>query len=236
MSLKVENLSAGYGDIQVVRDISFKVDQGDIIALLGPNGSGKTTTLNAISGLLVTLKGGKILLNGEDISTKPAYERVKLGIGHVPQGRQLFPFMSVRENLEMGAYIPKSRPKINENIERVNEIFPILQERMKLNAGALSGGEQQMCAIARCLMSDPFFLLLDEPSLGLAPIILRQVMSVIINISSRGIGIFLVEQNVAQALKLAKYAYVLEHGIIVLEKPSTDLLENDRVRQAYLGM
>lgn len=236
MPLKVENLSAGYGDIQVLRDISFKVDRGQIIALLGPNGVGKTTTLNAISGLLVTPKGGKIFLNDEDISTRPAYERVKLGIGHVPQGRQLFPFMSVRENLEMGAYIPKSRPKINENIERVTEIFPALQARMNLNAGSLSGGEQQMCAIGRCLMADPVFLLLDEPSLGLAPIVLRQVMSVIINISSRGIGILLVEQNVAQALKLAKYAYVLEHGRIALEGPSTGLLENDRVRQAYLGL
>ncbi len=236
MSLKVENLSAGYGDIQILHDITFKIDEGEVIALLGPNGAGKTTTLNVISGLLATVKGGAILLNGKDITRLPAHERVTLGIGHVPQGRQLFPFMTVRENLEMGAYAPKSRLQINQNIQKVTEIFPILRERMNLNAGSLSGGEQQMCAIARGLMSDPVFLLLDEPSLGLAPIVVRQVMSVIHDISSKGIGVLLVEQNVVQALKLAAYSYVLEHGRIPLEGPSGTLLENDSVRQAYLGM
>ncbi len=236
MSLKVENLSAGYGDIQVVRDISFEIAQGEIIALLGPNGAGKTTTLNAISGLVVTMRGGKILLNNQDITHKPAYQRVQLGMAQVPQGRQLFSFMSVRENLEMGAYIPKNRAQMDKSIDRMAEIFPILAERMKLNAGSLSGGEQQMCAIARGLMSNPSYLLLDEPSLGLAPIMVRQVMSVITEISQKGIGVFLVEQNVIQALKLARYAYVLEQSKIALEGPSLTLLEDDRVRRAYLGL
>jgi branched-chain amino acid transport system ATP-binding protein len=236
MSLKVENLSAGYGDIQVVRDISFEVAQGEIIALLGPNGAGKTTTLNAISGLIVTTRSGKILLNNQDISLKPAHQRVQAGIAQVPQGRQLFPFMSVRENLEMGAYIPENRAQMGTNINRMAGIFPILGERMNLNAGSLSGGEQQMCAIARGLMSNPSYLLLDEPSLGLAPIMVRQVMSVITDIAKKGIGVFLVEQNVVQGLKLARYAYVLEQSKIAFEGLSTALLEDDRVRRAYLGM
>ena len=236
MSLKVENLTAGYGDIQVVREISFEIAQGEIIALLGPNGAGKTTTLNAISGLVVTMRGGKILLNDQDITQKPAHQRVQLGIAQVPQGRQLFSFMSVRENLEMGAYIPESRAEMDKNIDRMAEIFPILAERMNLNAGSLSGGEQQMCAIARGLMSNPSYLLLDEPSLGLAPIMVRQVMSVITEISKKGIGVFLVEQNVIQALKLARYAYVLEQSKIAIDGSSTALLEDDRVRRAYLGM
>jgi branched-chain amino acid transport system ATP-binding protein len=236
MSLKVERLTAGYGDIQVIRDISFEIAQGEIIALLGPNGAGKTTTLNAISGLVVTMRGGKILLNNQDITHMAAYQRVQFGIAQVPQGRQLFSFMSVRENLEMGAYVPENRPQIEKSIEQMVSIFPILAERMNLNAGSLSGGEQQMCAIARGLMSNPKYLLLDEPSLGLAPIMVRQVMSVITAISQKGIGVFLVEQNVIQALKLARYAYVLEQSKIALEGPSKTLLEDDRVRRAYLGM
>ena len=236
MSLKVENLSAGYGDIQVVRDISFEVAQGEIIALLGPNGAGKTTTLNAISGLIVIMRSGRILLEDHDITQKRAHERVQAGIAQVPQGRQLFPFMSVRENLEMGAYIPGSRVQMDKNVSRMAEIFPILGQRMNLNAGSLSGGEQQMCAIARGLMCNPSYLLLDEPSLGLAPITVRQVMSVITEITKRGIGVLLVEQNVVQALKLARYAYVLEQSKITLEGLSNSLLEDDRVRRAYLGM
>jgi len=165
-----------------------------------------------------------------------AYQRVQFGIAQVPQGRQLFSFMSVRENLEMGAYVPENRPQIEKSIEQMVSIFPILAERMNLNAGSLSGGEQQMCAIARGLMSNPKYLLLDEPSLGLAPIMVRQVMSVITAISQKGIGVFLVEQNVIQALKLARYAYVLEQSKIALEGPSKTLLEDDRVRRAYLGM
>lgn len=236
MSLKVESLSAGYGDIQVIREISFEVSQGEVIALLGPNGAGKTTTLNAISGLVVTMGGGKILLDHQDITNQAAHVRVQLGIAQVPQGRQLFPFMSVKENLEMGAYTPESRAQMGKNIDRMAGIFPILRERMNLNAGSLSGGEQQMCAIARGLMSNPTYLLLDEPSLGLAPITVRQVMSVIAEISKKGIGVLLVEQNVVQALKLARYAYVLEQSKITLEGLSKILLEDDRVRRAYLGM
>jgi len=236
MSFKIENLWAGYGDINVLQGIGLEIHPGEIIALLGANGVGKTTTLNAISGLLVTVTSGKITLDDQDISSLPPYSRVELGIAHVPQGRQLFPFMSVRENLEMGAYVPEGRSQLSKNLEKVTEIFPILQKRMKLPSGSLSGGEQQMCAIARGLMSNPRFLLLDEPSLGLAPIVVRQVMTVIKEISARGIGVLLVEQNVVQALKLSRYTYVLEQNKIGLEGKSEDLMTDDRVRRAYLGM
>lgn len=236
MSLKVENLSAGYGDIQVVRNIGFEIGHGEVIALLGPNGAGKTTTLNAISGLIVTMTSGRILLEDHDITHMRAHERVQAGVAQVPQGRQLFPFMSVRENLEMGAYIPESRVQMDKNIARMAKIFPILGERINLNAGSLSGGEQQMCAIARGLMCNPSYLLLDEPSLGLAPIMVRQVMSVITDITKQGIGVFLVEQNVVQALRLARYAYVLEQSKIALEGLPNALLQDDGVRRAYLGM
>ena len=236
MSLEVKGLVAGYGDVTVLDGVGFSVGPQRIVALLGANGAGKTTSLNALSGLQTSVRGGTILLDGVDITRMPAHERVDAGIAHVPQGRQLFPFMSVRENLEMGAYAPRSHAKHRESLDGVFGIFPLLAERLPQRAGSLSGGEQQMCAIARGLMSQPRYLLLDEPSLGLAPIVVRQVMGVIATIAKRGIGILLVEQNVAHALKLADYAYVLEQARIALEGPAGDLAADDRVRKAYLGL
>lgn len=236
MSLEIKNLTAGYGDIVVLRDVSFTVPPDQIVSLLGANGAGKTTSLNAICGLLADVKSGSILLDGIDLRAISPHECVEAGLSQVPQGRHLFPFMSVRENLEMGGYTPRSHARFSENLDWVLTIFPKVKERLSQSAGSLSGGEQQMCAIARGLMSEPKYLLLDEPSLGLAPIVVKQVMSVIKTIAERGIGVLLVEQNVAQALKLAQYAYVLEHAQIALEGKAEDLAGNDRVRKAYLGL
>lgn len=236
MSLEVKNLTAGYGDVVVLRDVTFTVPRDKIVSLLGSNGAGKTTTLNCISGLLADVKGGSIRMDGDDIGRLNAHERVEAGLAHVPQGRHLFSFMSVRENLEMGAYLPRSRAKQAQTLEWLFDIFPKVKERLSQSAGSLSGGEQQMCAIARGLMSQPKYLLLDEPSLGLAPIMVRQVMSVIKTIVDRGIGVLLVEQNVSQALKLAQYAYVLEHAHMAIEGPAEELAGDDRIRKAYLGL
>ena len=236
MTLEVDGLVAGYGDIRVLDGVGLRVEPARIVALLGANGAGKTTTLNAVSGLQATVRGGSIRLDGTDITAMSAHERVEAGIAHVPQGRQLFPFMTVRENLEMGAYAPRSHRDRARTLEQVFGMFPLLAERLSQRAGSLSGGEQQMCAIARGLMSQPRFLLLDEPSLGLAPIVVRQVMASIATIAARGIGILLVEQNVSHALRLAGYAYVLEQARIALEGDAKDLAADDRVRKAYLGM
>jgi len=236
MSLEVIDLVAGYGDITVLRGVRFSVPPHGVVALLGANGAGKTTTLNAISGLQADVTSGRIVLEGADITRMPAHERVEAGIAHAPQGRQLFPFMSVRENLELGSYAPRARGHEKDILDWVFGIFPRLKERIGQQAGSLSGGEQQMCAIARALMSKPRYLLLDEPSLGLAPIVVKQVMAVIGQIAAQGIGILLVEQNVALALKQAQYVYVLEHSHVAIEGPAADLQNDDRVRKAYLGL
>jgi branched-chain amino acid transport system ATP-binding protein len=236
MSLEVQDLIAGYGDVTVLRGVSLEVPDGKVVALLGANGNGKTTTLNAISGLVAQVRSGTIRLDGVDMTRMSPHERVEAGIAHVPQGRQLFPFMSVRENLELGAYAQRGRTHEAETLEWLFEIFPRVKERLGQAAGSLSGGEQQMCAIARGLMSQPRYLLLDEPSLGLAPIIVKQVMRVIGIIAKRGIGILLVEQNVALALQQASYAYVLEHAEIAIRGPAAELVDDDRVRRAYLGL
>lgn len=236
MSLEVIDLVAGYGDITVLRGVRFSVPPHGVVALLGANGAGKTTTLNAISGLQADVTSGQVVLEGADITRMPAHERVEAGIAHAPQGRQLFPFMSVRENLELGSYAPRARGHEKDILDWVFGIFPRLKERIGQQAGSLSGGEQQMCAIARALMSKPRYLLLDEPSLGLAPIVVKQVMAVIGQIAAQGIGILLVEQNVALALKQAQYAYVLEHSQVAIEGPAADLQNDDRVRKAYLGL
>jgi branched-chain amino acid transport system ATP-binding protein len=235
-ALQVTDLVAGYDDIMVLRGVSLRVGVGEIIALVGANGVGKTTLLNAICGLTVRVTGGEVALDGIGLAPLPAHERVARGIAHVPQGRQLFPFMSVRENLELGAYAPAGRAARDTNLDWVLTTFPRLRERLGQLAGSLSGGEQQMCAIARGLMSAPRFLLLDEPSLGLAPIVVKQVAGVLGEIAARGIGILLVEQNVALALKIARYGYVLEHGRITIEAPAAGLAGDDRVRRAYLGL
>jgi branched-chain amino acid transport system ATP-binding protein len=236
MTLEIRDLVAGYGDVTVLRGISFSVPENGIVTLLGANGAGKTTSLNAVCGLQARIISGVVKLNGETITTMPAHKRVAAGIAHVPQGRQLFPFMSVRENLEMGAYLKRTHAKQQETLDWLLGIFPRLKERLSQSAGSLSGGEQQMCAIARSLMSQPRYLLLDEPSLGLAPIMVKQVMAVIDKIAQEGIGILLVEQNVALALKRAQYAYVLENAQITVEGNAADLMADDRVRRAYLGL
>jgi len=236
MALDISDLVAGYGDITVLRGVSCSVPSHGVVALLGANGAGKTTTLNAVSGLQASVTGGTITLEGTDITRMPAHERVEAGIAHVPQGRQLFGFMSVRENLELGGYAPRARGHEKDVLDWVFAIFPRLKERLSQQAGSLSGGEQQMCAIARGLMSKPRYLLLDEPSLGLAPIVVKQVMSVIGQIAAQGLGILLVEQNVALALKQAQYAYVLEHAQITIEGAAAELQDDDRVRKAYLGL
>jgi len=236
MSLVIADVVAGYGDLVVLRGTNFVVKPNGVVALLGANGAGKTTTLNVISGLTATRMSGQITLDGVDITKMPAHERVDAGIAHVPQGRQLFPFMTVRENLELGAYPKHGRQRERDTLDWLFQIFPKLKERLSQDAGSLSGGEQQMCAIARGLMSQPKYLLLDEPSLGLAPIVVKQVISIIGTIAAKGIGILLVEQNVAQALKLAHYAYVLENAKIAIEGPADQLAHDDRVRKAYLGL
>ena len=236
MALQIVDLVAGYGDITVLRGISCSVPEKSVVALLGANGAGKTTLLNAISGLQARIRGGEIRLEGSDITRMSAHERVEAGIAHVPQGRQLFPFMSVRENLELGSYARRARAREKDSLDRVFAIFPRLKERLGQQAGSLSGGEQQMCAIARGLMSTPRYLLLDEPSLGLAPIVVKQVMVVIDQIAAQGLGVLLVEQNASLALKQTQYAYVLEHSRFTIEGPSVELQDDDRVRKAYLGL
>jgi branched-chain amino acid transport system ATP-binding protein len=236
MTLAVEGLVAGYGDLIVLREVGFTVPPKGVVALLGANGAGKSTTLDAISGLTVTVFDGRILLDGDDITAVPAHARVEAGIAHVPQGRQLFPFMTVRENLDMGAYAHRSRQGEKDTLDWLLEFFPRLKERLSQYAGSLSGGEQQMCAIARGLMSQPRYLLLDEPSLGLAPIVVKQVMETIASIAQRGIGVLLVEQNVAQALKVCDRAYVLEQNRVAIEGAAAELADDDRIRKAYLGL
>ncbi len=236
MKLEIVDLVAGYGDIMVLRGVSLAVDAGTIVALLGANGAGKTTLLNAVSGLVAAVPSGRIVLDGVDVSVLPAHARVEAGLAHVPQGRQLFPFMSVRENLELGAYTDNAARHRLANLDLVLNIFPQIKERLGQLAGSLSGGEQQMCAIGRGLMSNPRFLLLDEPSLGLSPIVVKQVMAVLATVATRGIGILLVEQNVVLALKVALHGYVLEQSRIALSGPAATLANDDRVRKAYLGL
>ena len=236
MILVISSLNAGYDDLTVLRDVSLGVERGNIVALLGANGAGKTTLLNAVSGLVTQVHSGDIFLEGVKITHMPAHERVELGIAHVPQGRHLFPFMSVRDNLELGTYTDQAHKRRQNNLDFILHIFPRLKERLGQIAGSLSGGEQQMCAIGRGLMSDPKYLLLDEPSLGLAPIIVKQVMAVLGTVAQRNIGILLVEQNVTLALKVAQTAHVLEHSKIVITGLAQDLANDDRIRKAYLGL
>jgi branched-chain amino acid transport system ATP-binding protein len=233
--LNLEGIDVGYGDVQVLWDVSLEVREGEFVALLGANGAGKTTTLNAISGLLRPRKG-TIAFLGQDLARTPAFRRAELGIAHVPEGRRLFPEMSVRENLEMGALHGEARRRRRETMEEVFSIFPRLRERQHQLAGSLSGGEQQMLAIGRGLMGRPKLLLLDEPSLGLAPMLVAQVFQVVRELHSRGMTILLVEQNVRHALEVCSRAYVLENGRIVLQGTGAELLANPHVREAYLGI
>jgi branched-chain amino acid transport system ATP-binding protein len=232
MLLKIESLRVAYGRIEALRGIDLEVDTGEIVTLLGANGAGKTTTLRTISGMLTPV-GGSITFDGERIDGLPAHKIVAAGIGHVPEGRRIFPRMSVMENLQMGAYHRGGVSR--EDVQRAFTLFPVLEERQKQPGGNLSGGEQQMLAIARALMGHPRLLLLDEPSMGLAPMIVARIFEILREINEQGTTILLVEQNAAQALRLASRGYVLETGSIALADRADALLADDRVRSAYLG-
>jgi branched-chain amino acid transport system ATP-binding protein len=232
MLLEIEDLHVHYGAIAALKGVSATIDEGEIVTLLGANGAGKTTTLKTVSGLR-PITSGRIVFQGEDLAGVPAHRRVQMGISQAPEGRGIFPGMTVVENLDMGAYARRgARP---EDFERVFELFPRLQERRKQTGGTLSGGEQQMLAIGRALMARPTVLLLDEPSLGLAPKLVAQIFSIISEINGQGTTILLVEQNAAQALKRADRAYVLETGRVVRTDQAEVLLHDDSVKAAYLG-
>ncbi|HLG73932.1 MAG TPA: ABC transporter ATP-binding protein [Chloroflexota bacterium] len=233
--LEVSHLRVAYADVQALWDVSLEIEQGQIVALVGANGAGKTTTLRAISGV-VRILGGSILLDGEDLARLASHEIVDSGVVHVPEGRQLWPGMSVQETLELGAYPARARARREETLHEVYGLFPRLQERQKQAADTMSGGEQQMCAIARGLMARPRLLMLDEPSLGLSPIMLGEVFDTVKRIAAEGVTVLLVEQNVEQALALADRAYVLETGSVVLSGTGQELLGNDAVRRTYLGV
>ena len=233
--LEVDKINVFYGDLQALWDVSFEVHEGEKVVIVGANGAGKTTTLRTISGLLRP-RSGEIRFLGQRIDRLPPHKIVELGIAHVPEGRRLFPRMTVLENLEMGAYIKRAREKFEDTLEWVFSIFPRLKERKDQIAGTMSGGERQMLAIARGLMSRPKLLMLDEPSLGLAPKLVLKVFEVIQRISDEGVTILLVEQNVRHALELADRGYVLETGRITLSGAGEELLENEHVKKAYLGM
>ncbi len=230
--LELQDVHVKYGAVAALKGVTLDVDEGEIVTLLGANGAGKTTTLRTISGLLRP-SAGRVLFDGRPIDTMPAHEVLGIGIGHVPEGRRVFPRMSVLENLEMGAYQRKGGNK--QVMERVFELFPVLSERKTQDGGTLSGGEQQMLAIGRALMSRPRLLLLDEPSMGLAPLIVAKIFEIIKEINDDGTTVLLVEQNAAQALRLASRGYVLETGSIVMSDDAQTLLSDDRVRAAYLG-
>ena len=233
--LEVSNLNVFYGKSQALRDVSLRVDEKEIVALVGANGAGKTTLLNTVSGLLRPASGGVEFL-GKRIDRLAPYKIMKLGICQIPEGRKLFSDMTVGENLEMGAYTSEAWKRKGETIEEVYQLFPVLKERRKQSAKKLSGGERQMVAIGRGLMSNPKLCMFDEPSYGLAPKLFSEVLEVIRHLREEGITIFLVEQNVRQTLEAADRAYVLENGRIVLEGKGKDLLQNEQVKTAYLGL
>jgi branched-chain amino acid transport system ATP-binding protein len=232
--LTVEGLESYYGNIQALKGISFDVPEGAIVTLLGANGAGKSTTLKSISGLLPPLRGA-VTFMGRQIKGLPSEQIVRLGVSHVPEGRELFPELTVLENLKMGAYTRRGKSEIQRSLERVYAHFPILAERRTQLAGTLSGGEQQMLAIGRALMAQPRLLLLDEPSLGLAPMLVEEIFRIIREIHDNGTTVLLVEQNAHKALSIADYGYVLETGTVALAGASQELLRDDRVRRLYLG-
>ena len=232
--LEIKDLNVFYGAIHALKGISLTVGDGELVSLIGANGAGKTTTLHTISGLL-TASSGSITLDGKDLQKVPANTIISLGLSHVPEGRHVFARMSVEENLRMGAYIIKESRKIQANLENVYTHFPRLRERSRQLAGTLSGGEQQMLATGRALMTDPKIVLMDEPSMGLSPILVKEIFSIIEELHKSGITILLVEQNAKMALAVSDRAYVLETGVISMEGPAAQLAADDRVRKAYLG-
>jgi len=233
--LSVNQIEVSYGDVKVLWDVSLKVESKELAALVGANGAGKSTTLNTISALLRP-RSGTIEFNGQRIDNVPASRVVELGISQVPEGRRLFPEMSALENLELGSFMAEAKKRRNETLNWVFSIFPVLKERRKQLTGTLSGGEQQMVAVGRGLMARPKLLMLDEPSLGLAPLLVREVFNVVGRVNAEGVTILLVEQNVKHTLTVATRAYVLENGRIVMEGKGSDLLNNDHVKKAYMGI
>ncbi len=233
--LKVEGIDVFYGDVQVIWDVSFEVNEGEVVALIGANGAGKSTLLRTVSGIVRPRQGGITFL-GESLAEVPPYRIIEKGIAHVPEARRLFPDMTVEENLELGALKPAAKARRDESMERVFARFPRLKERRKQLAGTLSGGEQQMLAIGRGLMSLPRMLMFDEPSLGLAPLLVEEVFQVVRDVRADGVTVLIVEQNVRQTLAIADRAYVLETGRIVRHGSGGELLEDEEVKKAYLGV
>lgn len=232
--LEVKDLQVYYGMIHAIKGVSFHVNEGEIIALIGANGAGKTTILHTITGLLAP-KGGKVVFEGKDITKTPAHKIVELGMAHVPEGRRVFAQLSVYQNLKMGAYTRSDKNEIEESLEMVYKRFPRLEERKNQMAGTLSGGEQQMLAMGRALMSKPRIILMDEPSMGLSPILVNEIFDIIQSVSASGTTVLLVEQNAKKALSIADRAYVLETGKISLDGSAKDLLNDDSIKKAYLG-
>jgi branched-chain amino acid transport system ATP-binding protein len=233
--LEIANLSAAYGMVQILHDVNFEVEEKEIISVIGPNGAGKTTLVKTIMGFLHP-QTGSIRFKNENIERLPTYEIVKKGLTMIPEGREIFPRMSVEENLQLGAYSLKDKAKIKETKERVFDIFPVLKKKEKTQAQTLSGGEQQMLVICRSLMSNPQLLILDEPSLGLAPIIVEKVLDTVRTINEEGVTVLLVEQNIHDSLNIADRGYVLEDGKIILEGKSRELLSNSHIKEVYLGL
>lgn len=235
--LKLQSVVTYYGRILALRGVSLHVEPGEIVAIVGPNGAGKTTALNTISGV-IGARSGKVFFDGKDVTNKPAEKLVEMGLVQIPEGRQLFADMSIYENLVLGAYRTSRASKkqfLREDLEKVYAIFPILKERMHQHAGTLSGGEQQMLAIGRALMARPKMLLLDEPSMGLAPLVVKEIFKVISDLRKEGVTVLVVEQNAKAALGIAKRAYVMETGRVVMEGPSAELARNPEIQRAYLG-
>ena len=233
--LAVENLDLYYGDAQALEDVSLEVPAGEIVAIVGANGAGKSSLIRTIAGR-EKARAGRVTFKGREITRLPSHAICNLGIGQVAEGRQVFPSLSVAENLQMGALLPRARAGAKAMLQRVYELFPKLAERHAQLAGTLSGGEQQMLAIGRCLMGQPELVMFDEPSLGLAPVVVQEVLHAIRGLNRDGLTVLLVEQNVAVSLKLSKHAYVLENGRVAMSGPGEQLLHDDRVRQAYLGL
>ncbi|HHY42165.1 MAG TPA: ABC transporter ATP-binding protein [Thermoanaerobacterales bacterium] len=233
--LKLERVCAGYGDLKILFDVDINVDEGEVVALVGSNGAGKTTILRTISGEL-KISSGSIKWFSDDLASKPQWMRAELGIAHIPQGRGILGTLTVKDNLILGSYTKRTKAKRKELMESVFEIFPILKERENQLAGTLSGGQQQMLAIGRAMMMDPKLLILDEPSLGLAPIVVEEVFRILKELKSRGTSMLIIEQNLVKALQIADRGYVLETGRIVTSGSSQDLLNNPEVRKAYLGI
>jgi branched-chain amino acid transport system ATP-binding protein len=233
--LSVKNLKVTYGNIAAISDVSFEVPEGKIVCLIGANGAGKTTTLRAVSGL-VTASGGSITFKGQDITGTPAHKLVGMGISHVPEGRRIFPILTVKENLELAAWTLKDKLEVSRRMEDVFEMFPRLKDRIGQLGGTLSGGEQQMLAVARAMVTGGDILLLDEPSMGLAPVLVDEIFDKIVTINKKGTTVLLVEQNAFEALEISDFAYVLEVGYSTISGPSKEIAADARVREAYLGV